>query len=83
MSVASFAQQIIRPENKLRTDFLDLCKKMLAFDPVKRMTVGQAIQHPYINDVAPDAPTQADVEANGGSVFGSLRGCPPTLKHKN
>ncbi len=28
---------------------IDLMRKMLTFDPVKRITVQQALEHPYMN----------------------------------
>jgi serine/threonine protein kinase len=30
-------------------DAIDLIKKMLAFDPMKRITVDEALEHPYMS----------------------------------
>ncbi|KAI0032520.1 CMGC CLK protein kinase [Vararia minispora EC-137] len=40
-------QDIITPTDSVNRQFLDLVRKLLAFDPAERITVREALQHPY------------------------------------
>ncbi|KAI9362966.1 kinase-like protein [Zopfochytrium polystomum] len=38
---------LIRPHDQLTADFLDLVKRLLTYEPNKRMTASQALAHPF------------------------------------
>jgi len=40
--------EILNPPDTINKRFLDLVQKLLAFDPAQRITVKEALQHPYI-----------------------------------
>jgi dual-specificity kinase len=40
-------QEIIPPTDVINRHFLDLVRKLLAFDPAQRITVREALNHPY------------------------------------
>jgi len=40
-------QDVIPPTDPINRQFLDLVRKLLAFDPAQRITVREALQHPY------------------------------------
>lgn len=40
-------QEIIPPTDTTNRNFLDLVRKLLAFDPAQRITVREALAHPY------------------------------------
>ncbi|KAK1756272.1 kinase-like domain-containing protein [Echria macrotheca] len=51
---------IIPTNNKFLTLFLDLLKKIFVYEPSKRITAHQALQHPWFKEVAqPDDGTEA------------------------
>ena len=41
------SQDIILPSDPVNRHFLDLVKKLLTFDPAQRITVKEALNHPY------------------------------------
>lgn len=43
------AQEIIPPTDPVNRQFLDLVRKLLTFDPSQRITVREALGHPYFN----------------------------------
>jgi serine/threonine protein kinase len=55
---------------------LDLIKKMLTFNPHKRITVAEALNHPYLKplnvkeDVPPPPPFDFSFEKNAGTKIG-------------
>lgn len=50
ISVGSFSwQDIIPPSDNINKQFFDLVKKLLIFDPAHRITVKDALQHPYFS----------------------------------
>ncbi|KAF9484354.1 CMGC CLK protein kinase [Pholiota conissans] len=42
-------QDVIPPTDNINRQFLDLVRKLLAFDPAQRITVREALQHPYFS----------------------------------
>ncbi|CAA7266941.1 unnamed protein product [Cyclocybe aegerita] len=42
-------QDVIPPVDNINRQFLDLVRKLLAFDPAQRITVREALQHPYFS----------------------------------
>ncbi|KJA26395.1 hypothetical protein HYPSUDRAFT_1065821, partial [Hypholoma sublateritium FD-334 SS-4] len=42
-------QDVIPPTDNINRQFLDLVRKLLAFDPAHRITVRDALQHPYFS----------------------------------
>ncbi|KZT29907.1 CMGC/CLK protein kinase [Neolentinus lepideus HHB14362 ss-1] len=42
-------QEIITPTDTLNKHFLDLVRKLLTFDPAQRITVREALNHPYFS----------------------------------
>ena len=44
-----FAQDVIQPTDNINRAFLDLVRKLLAFDPAQRLTVREALDHPYFS----------------------------------
>jgi len=40
-------QEIIAPTDIINKHFLDLVRKLLTFDPTQRITVREALNHPY------------------------------------
>ncbi|KAK4188666.1 dual specificity protein kinase lkh1 [Podospora australis] len=52
--------EIIPPNTKFLAQFLDLLKKIFVYDPNKRITAKQALQHPWFHEMAyPDDGTEA------------------------
>lgn len=53
-------QDIIPPTNRFLAQFLDLLQKIFVYDPARRITAKQALQHPWFREVAhPDDGTEA------------------------
>lgn len=46
-------QDIIPPVDTVNRQFVDLIRKLLAFDPAERITVRDALQHPYFRLIVP------------------------------
>lgn len=46
-------QDVIPPTDNVNRQFLDLVRKLLAFDPAQRITVREALQHPYFSLTIP------------------------------
>jgi len=44
-----FPQEVIPPTDIINREFLDLVRKLLAFDPAQRLTVQEALEHPYFS----------------------------------
>lgn len=44
-----FPQEVIPPTDNVNREFLDLVRKLLAFDPAQRLTVREALEHPYFS----------------------------------
>ncbi|KAI5119835.1 hypothetical protein M0805_008401 [Coniferiporia weirii] len=42
-------QDLMPPRDEVNRQFLDLVQRLLAFDPAQRMTVREALQHPYFD----------------------------------
>jgi dual-specificity kinase len=58
--VLTTLQDIIPTNNKFLSLFLDLLKKIFVYEPSKRITAHQALQHPWFKEVAqPDDGTEA------------------------
>lgn len=47
-------QEIIAPADIVNRHFLDLVRKLLTFDPTQRITVREALSHPYFQLSIPD-----------------------------
>lgn len=47
-------QEIITPTDIINKHFLDLVRKLLTFDPTQRVTVREALNHPYFQLGVPD-----------------------------
>ena len=47
-------QEIITPADIINKHFLDLVRKLLTFDPTQRITVREALGHPYFQLSIPD-----------------------------
>ncbi|KAF9048535.1 CMGC CLK protein kinase [Panaeolus papilionaceus] len=48
-------QDVIPPTDHTNRSFLDLVRKLLCFDPAQRITVREALQHPYFSlDIPPE-----------------------------
>jgi len=47
-------QEIITPTDIINKHFLDLVRKLLTFDPTQRITVREALNHPYFQLSIPD-----------------------------
>lgn len=47
--LSSSFQELIPPVDIVNEQFLDLVGRLLAFDPTERITVRDALQHPYFN----------------------------------
>lgn len=45
--IACDVQETIPPTDTINRNFVDLIKKLLAFDPAQRITVRDALAHPY------------------------------------
>jgi dual-specificity kinase len=53
-------QEIIPASNKFLSLFLDLLQKIFVYDPARRITAKQALQHPWFKEAAhPDDGTEA------------------------
>ena len=67
LSPLSSHRQLTRPQdiipsinNKFLSLFLDLLKKIFVYDPQRRITAKQALQHPWFQEAAhPDDGTEA------------------------
>ena len=54
LSDSSFVvQEIILSTDSLNRNFLDLVRKLLTFDPAHRITVAEALKHPYFSTKPP------------------------------
>ncbi|RSH85302.1 dual specificity protein kinase kns1 [Saitozyma podzolica] len=49
-------KEIIGQENRARALFLDLVTRLLDFDPDMRISVGSALNHPYLREDIPEPP---------------------------
>jgi dual-specificity kinase len=47
-------QEIMVPTDMINKHFLDLVRKLLTFDPTQRITVREALSHPYFHLSVPD-----------------------------
>lgn len=47
-------QDIIMPSDTVNKHFLDLVRRLLTFDPAQRITVREALNHPYFQISVPD-----------------------------
>jgi dual-specificity kinase len=57
---ANPSQEIIPPSNAFLRSFLDLLKKIFVYDPAKRITAKEALQHHWFKELAtPDDGTEA------------------------
>lgn len=53
-------QQIIPPTTTFFTNFLDLLQRIFIYDPEKRITAKEALDHPFFHELAhPDDGTEA------------------------
>jgi len=53
------AQETIPPSNSFNTKFLDLLRRIFVYDPRKRITATQALQHPWFKETMQDDGTEA------------------------
>ncbi|THH18111.1 hypothetical protein EW146_g2807 [Bondarzewia mesenterica] len=49
-------QDIVPPTDAVNRQFMDLIRKLLAFDPAARITVREALNHPYFSQTVPREP---------------------------
>ena len=49
-------QDTIAPTDSINRQFLDLVRRLLTFDPQQRITVREALQHPYFSLHVPEEP---------------------------
>ena len=47
-------QEIIPPTDTANRHFLDLVRRLLTFDPAQRITVREALHHPYFTTLVPE-----------------------------
>jgi len=47
------SQEIIPQTDMINVHFLDLVRKLLMFDPKQRITVREALRHPYFHQTIP------------------------------
>ncbi|KIJ66685.1 hypothetical protein HYDPIDRAFT_174083 [Hydnomerulius pinastri MD-312] len=47
-------QEVIQPSDLINKHFLDLVRRLLAFDPAQRISVREALHHPYFSVNVPD-----------------------------
>jgi dual-specificity kinase len=60
MAQANRLQQIIPGNNTFLKNFVDLLKRIFVYDPAHRITAKQALQHPWLKELAqPDDGTEA------------------------
>jgi dual-specificity kinase len=60
MTQANIQQHIIPGNNPFLKNFVDLLKKIFVYDPAQRITAKQALQHPWLKEMAqPDDGTEA------------------------
>lgn len=53
-SISICLQEVIPPSDQINKHFLDLVRRLLAFDPAQRITVRDALHHPYFSINVPD-----------------------------
>lgn len=51
--------EIIPPTNNFNKLFLDLLRKIFVYDPKKRITARQALEHPWFDEIVEDDGTEA------------------------
>lgn len=51
--------EIIPPINNFNRLFLDLLRKIFVYDPKKRITAREALQHPWFDEIVEDDGTEA------------------------
>ena len=54
-----FTQETIPPINSFNKQFLDLLKQIFVYDPKKRLTAKQALNHPWFREALQDDGTEA------------------------
>jgi dual-specificity kinase len=57
--VLTNGQDIIPASNSFLKHFLDLLEKMFVYDPARRITAKEALQHPWFRERARDDGTEA------------------------
>lgn len=59
-TLLTIEQDIIPPASTFHRNFLDLLRKIFVYDPAKRITAKQALNHPWFKEMAqPDDGTEA------------------------
>jgi dual-specificity kinase len=51
--------ETIPPTNNFNRQFLDLLRKIFIYDPKKRITAREALQHPWFEELVDDDGTEA------------------------
>lgn len=60
MFMANVLQDILPSTNPFMRNFLDLLKRIFVYDPARRITAKEALQHPWFKEPAqPDDGTEA------------------------
>ena len=49
-------EDVIPPHDNINRQFINLIRKLLAFDPAQRITVREALSHPYFSMTIPEDP---------------------------
>ena len=52
-------EETIPPTNNFNRQFLDLLRKIFIYDPKKRITAREALQHPWFEELVDDDGTEA------------------------
>jgi dual-specificity kinase len=52
-------QDTIPPNTTFNRQFLDLLRKIFVYDPAKRITAKEALQHPWFKEISTDDGTEA------------------------
>jgi len=68
------SQEIIPANSKFMREFRDLLKKIFTYDPARRITARQALQHPWFKEIP---------QADDGSEAARLRLERPRSEHSS
>lgn len=52
--LTDYLQEVIPPTDRINVQFLNLVQRLLAFDPAQRITVKEALNHPYFTLSIPE-----------------------------
>lgn len=59
LPVLTLDQDIVPANNEFNTLFLDLLRRIFVYNPRKRITAAQALQHPWFRELLQDDGTEA------------------------